>query len=206
MKKYIHYCWFGDKPLPKLAKKCIESWKKYLPDYELKEWNESNSNVEECPFIKEAYENKKWAFVADYVRTKAMYEYGGIYFDTDMEIIKPIDELLDSIVELIEVENQESYKAALEKTKKTRVTQEKIDLVKDLLPSILRPGGVNPLGVLHSELSEGLHAETDDRCLENASHIRDILTFLINQIIQSKNAAKQFTTSMKSLLEKKSKN
>ena len=57
MKKYIHYCWFGDKPLPKLAKKCIESWKKYLPDYELKEWNESNSNVEECPFIKEAYEN-----------------------------------------------------------------------------------------------------------------------------------------------------
>lgn len=117
-----------------------------------------------------------------------------------------IDELLDSIVELIEVENQESYKAALEKTKKTRVTQEKIDLVKDLLPSILRPGGVNPLGVLHSELSEGLHAETDDRCLENASHIRDILTFLINQIIQSKNAAKQFTTSMKSLLEKKSKN
>lgn len=96
MKKYIHYCWFGDKPLPKLAKKCIESWKKYLPDYELKEWNESNSNVEECPFIKEAYENKKWAFVADYVRTKAMYEYGGIYFDTDMEIIKPIDELLDS--------------------------------------------------------------------------------------------------------------
>lgn len=95
MTKYIHYCWFGGKPLPKLAKKCIESWKKYLPDYELKEWNESNSNVEECPFIKGAYENKKWAFVADYVRTKALKEYGGIYFDTDMEILKNIDKLLE---------------------------------------------------------------------------------------------------------------
>jgi len=69
------------------------------------------------------------------------------------------------------------------RNQKTRVTQEKIDLVKDLLPTILRPGGMNPLGVLHSELSEGLHAETDANCLENVSHARDILTFLINQII-----------------------
>ena len=94
MKKYIHYCWFGGNPLPKLAKKCIESWKKYLPDYEIIEWNESNVDLEECPFIKEAYENKKWAFVADYARTKAIYEMGGIYFDTDMLITKPIDFLL----------------------------------------------------------------------------------------------------------------
>lgn len=96
MKKYIHYCWFGTNPLPKLAKQCIESWKKYLPDYEIKCWNEENSDLEECPFVKEAYANKKWAFVADYVRTKVMYEYGGIYFDTDMEIIKPIDDLLST--------------------------------------------------------------------------------------------------------------
>jgi hypothetical protein len=116
-----------------------------------------------------------------------------------------IDELLESIVELVESDKQTEYKAALDKTKKTRVTQEKIDLVKDLLPTILRPSSMNPLGVLHSELSEGLHAETDEKCLENASHIRDILTFLINQIIQSKESAKQFTSSMKSLLEKKSK-
>lgn len=94
MKKYIHYCWFGDKPLPKLAKKCIKSWQKYLPDYEIIKWSEENVDLNECPFIKEAYEQKKWAFVADYARTKAMYEMGGIYFDTDMEIIKPIDELL----------------------------------------------------------------------------------------------------------------
>ena len=94
--KYIHYCWFGDKPLPKLTKKCIESWKKYLPDYEIIRWNESNVDLEECPFIKEAYENKKWAFVADYARTKAIYNMGGIYFDTDMMITKPIDFLLEN--------------------------------------------------------------------------------------------------------------
>ena len=94
MAKYIHYCWFGGKPLPKLAKKCIKSWKKYLPDYEIIEWNENNVNLEECPFIKEAYEQKKWAFVADYARTKAIYEMGGIYFDTDMLVTKNIDFLL----------------------------------------------------------------------------------------------------------------
>lgn len=94
-KKYIHYCWFGDKPLPRLAKKCIKSWKKYLPDYEIIKWSEENVDLNECPFIKEAYENKKWAFVADYARTKAMYEYGGIYFDTDMLVTKNIDFLLD---------------------------------------------------------------------------------------------------------------
>lgn len=94
-KKYIHYCWFGDKPLPKLAKKCIESWKKYLPDYEIIRWSEKNVDINECPFIKEAYENKKWAFVADYARTKAIYEMGGIYFDTDMKVVKDINFLLN---------------------------------------------------------------------------------------------------------------
>ena len=94
-KKYIHYCWFGDKPLPKLAKKCIESWKKFLPDYEIIKWNEENVDLEECPFVKGAYENKKWAFVADYARTKALNEMGGIYFDTDMEVTKNIDALLE---------------------------------------------------------------------------------------------------------------
>ena len=93
--KYIHYCWFGDKPLPKLAKKCIESWKKYLPDFEIIKWSEENVDLDECPFIKEAYANKKWAFVADYARTKALNEMGGIYFDTDMEVTKDISEILE---------------------------------------------------------------------------------------------------------------
>lgn len=94
-KKYIHYCWFGDKQFPKLGKKCLESWKKYLPDYEIIKWSEENVDLNECPFVKGAYENKKWAFVADYVRCKALKEYGGIYFDTDMEVIKNFDNLLD---------------------------------------------------------------------------------------------------------------
>ena len=94
MKKYIHYCWFGDKPLPKLTKKCIESWKKYLPDYEIIKWNEENVDLDECPFIRQAYDQKAWAFVADYARTKALNEMGGIYFDTDMEVTKNIDEIL----------------------------------------------------------------------------------------------------------------
>jgi len=91
---------------------------------------------------------------------------------------------------------------SLAKTKQTRVAQEKINLIKDILPSSLKPNGVNPLGVLHSELSEGLHAKSDESCLENANHIKSILTFLINQIIVSRQAAKEFTDSMKSLLNK----
>jgi hypothetical protein len=114
-----------------------------------------------------------------------------------------IDELLDSILDLIEEENKGDYILALQKTKKTRITQEKIDLIKDILPTVLKPNGMNPLGVLHSELSEGLHAATDEDCLENAHHIKSILIFLINQIIQSKESAKVFTVSMKSLLEKR---
>ncbi len=95
MEKVIHYCWFGGKKLPKLAKKCLKSWKEYLPDFEIKAWNEENSDLEACEFIKQAFKNKKWAFVSDYVRLKALYDYGGIYFDTDMEVIKNIDKLLE---------------------------------------------------------------------------------------------------------------
>lgn len=96
MKKYIHYCWFGTKPLPKLAKKCIKSWKKYLPDYEIIKWSEENVNLDECPFVRGAYDNKKWAFVADYFRSKALIEMGGIYFDTDMEVTKDISDILEN--------------------------------------------------------------------------------------------------------------
>jgi hypothetical protein len=90
------------------------------------------------------------------------------------------------------------------KRKNTRVTQEKIELVKDLLPDILRPDGLNPLGVLHSKLSEGLHAESDEECLEVAHSIREIMTFLINQVIKSKESSKAFTESMRKILDKKS--
>lgn len=92
--KIIHYCWFGGNPLPDSAKKCIDSWKKYLPDYQIKEWNESNYNIENCEFMKEAYAHHKWAFVTDYARLDVVYQFGGIYLDTDVEVIKPFDKLL----------------------------------------------------------------------------------------------------------------
>lgn len=90
----IHYCWFGGKPLPALAVKCIESWKKYLPDYEIKRWDESNFDVNLIPYTQQAYEAKKYAFVSDYARFWILYKYGGLYFDTDVEVIKPMDDLI----------------------------------------------------------------------------------------------------------------
>lgn len=92
--KVIHYCWFGRNPLPESALKCIESWKKYLPDYEIKEWNEDNFDVNIIPYTAEAYKLKKYAFVSDYARFWILYKYGGLYFDTDVEVIKPMDDII----------------------------------------------------------------------------------------------------------------
>lgn len=125
MEKIIHYCWFGDKPLPKLAKKCIKSWKKFLPDYKIMKWSEENVDLKECPFIEGAYENKKWAFVADYARTKALNEYGGIYFDTDMEITKDISKLLENKTFLgVEDSGYVAVGVWFEKEKKSFLTEE----------------------------------------------------------------------------------
>ncbi len=92
--KKIHYCWFGKNEKTKSMQKCIESWKHFCPDYEIIEWNEDNFDVSCIPFVKEAYEAKKWAFVADYARLAIVYEHGGIYLDTDVELIKGLDEFL----------------------------------------------------------------------------------------------------------------
>lgn len=92
--KVIHYCWFGRNQKTKAMLDCIESWKKYCPDYEIIEWNEDNFDIECIPFVKEAYDAKKWAFITDYARLKIVYENGGIYLDTDVELIKSLDTLL----------------------------------------------------------------------------------------------------------------
>ena len=92
--KVIHYCWFGKGKMPPLAEKCIASWKKHCPDYEIICHNEDNFDILENRYAKEAYDAGKWAFVSDYVRLKVLYENGGIYLDTDVEIIKPIDDLI----------------------------------------------------------------------------------------------------------------
>ena len=88
--KIVHYIWFGGKPFPPKIQKCIDSWHKYLPDYEFMLWNESSFDVRSCQFTEQAYQQKKWAFVSDYVRLWVLSKYGGWYLDTDIEILKPL--------------------------------------------------------------------------------------------------------------------
>lgn len=93
--KVIHYCWFGGNPKPKLAEKCIRSWKKYCSDYEIVEWNEDNFDLTSVPqYVRQAMEAGRWAFVTDYVRLRALTEQGGIYMDTDVELVKSLDPYL----------------------------------------------------------------------------------------------------------------
>lgn len=93
--KKIHYCWFGGNPKPELAIKCIKSWKKYCPDYEIIEWTEENFDVNANQYCRDAYKEKKWAFVTDYARLAILHEHGGVYFDTDVQLIRSIDPLLE---------------------------------------------------------------------------------------------------------------
>ena len=94
--KIIHYCWFGGKPFPRKVKKCIKSWSKFCPDYEIREWNESNYHLQNAPlYVRQAYENKRYAFVSDYVRLDVVNQYGGIYLDVDIKLIKSLDSLLE---------------------------------------------------------------------------------------------------------------
>lgn len=92
--KVIHYCWFGRTALPQSAIKCLESWRQFLPNYEIKEWNEDNFDVYATTYTEEAYRLKKYAFVSDYARFWILYHYGGLYFDVDVELLKPIDDIV----------------------------------------------------------------------------------------------------------------
>lgn len=90
----IHYCWFGGNALPDIATNCMKSWKKYCPDYEIIRWDESNCDIAANLFVQQAYEAEKWAFVSDYFRLKIVEEHGGVYLDIDVELLKPLDDLL----------------------------------------------------------------------------------------------------------------
>lgn len=92
--KIIHYCWFGHAPKTEQIKSYIETWKKYCPDYQIIEWNEENFDINENQYCREAYEAKKWAFITDYVRLKVLVTHGGIYMDTDVEVVKSLDSFL----------------------------------------------------------------------------------------------------------------
>lgn len=93
----IHYCWFGGNEKPEKAKICIASWKKYCPEYEIIEWNEENFPPQDCPkYVRDAYDAKKYAFVTDFVRLKVLYDRGGFYMDTDVELLKSLDPFLEN--------------------------------------------------------------------------------------------------------------
>ena len=92
--KIIHYCWFGNREKSELIQKCMDSWKKYAPDFEIMEWNESNCDIHTNRYVEEAYEKKQYAFVSDYFRLKALYDHGGVYMDTDMELHQPLESFL----------------------------------------------------------------------------------------------------------------
>lgn len=92
--KIIHYCWFGGKPIPERNRKWMESWQQLCPDFEIREWNESNYDVRKEPFMAEAYDAKKWGFVSDYARLDILAKYGGFYLDTDVELLKSLDQLI----------------------------------------------------------------------------------------------------------------
>ena len=94
--KTIHYCWFGRGELTPLAKKCIASWRHFFPDYEIKEWNEDNFDVNCIPYTADAYKAGKYAFVSDYARFWVLYHFGGVYFDTDVEVIQPMDDVIET--------------------------------------------------------------------------------------------------------------
>ena len=94
--KKIHYCWFGENEKPLLVIECIKSWQKYCPDYEIMEWNSKNYDVHKNKYMEQAYQAKRWGFVSDYARLDIIYQYGGIYLDTDVELIRSLDDLLET--------------------------------------------------------------------------------------------------------------
>lgn len=112
--KIIHYCWFGPNPIPETEKKCIESWKKFFPEFEFKFWNEDTFDFSTAPlFAKQAYEHKKFAFVSDYVRVKVLYDYGGLYFDTDLEVLKTFNAILENDLNFLGFETRHHLGTAI---------------------------------------------------------------------------------------------
>lgn len=146
---------------------------------------------------------------ADYYKKGLICEsqsYGIGAFSYYRRVVEEIiDELLNEIADLMTGEERDRYLEALEQTKKTKITHDKIDLVKDLLPPILRPNEMNPLSVLHDVLSQGLHRESDEHCIELAMTVREALVFLVNQVAASRAAAASFTESMRKLLDRRTK-
>ena len=169
--KIIHYCWFGPKPIPELELKCMDSWKEYLPDYKFMFWNEKTFDIENSnEFVKGAYQKKMYPFVADYVRIYAMVKYGGIYLDTDIELINSIDSFLENNA-FTGFENKTSINAAIMGCKKDNEVFQKMLNYYDSTEFINSNGDVNitticsvMMGVLEAE---GFEYKNSTQALKN---------------------------------------
>ena len=172
--KTIHYCWFGGKPLPESTKKYIRTWERFLPDYRIMEWNEANFSIQSAPdYVREAYEAKKYAFVSDYVRVQKLLQYGGVYFDTDVEVVRPFEQYLEGHSMVVGIEGDHTLTTALiacseghpfmeefEKTYHTRHFLRK-DGSMDL--TVINDGFSRQAGEWGIDLSKNEYQETGDR-------------------------------------------
>lgn len=139
--KIIHFCWFGGNPYPEKVEICIQSWKKYLPDYEFKLWNEDSFDLNMCTFVRQAYENGKYAFVSDFVRIYALYNYGGIYLDTDIEVKKSFNDILNKSL-ILGTDEEGHLTAFMASEKETEYFKKLYDLYLGM-PFILENGKFN---------------------------------------------------------------
>ncbi len=128
----IHYCWYGGQKKGRDVQRCIDSWKKYFPDYEIREWDENNTDIESNIFIKEAYENKKYAFVSDVVRLQVLFKYGGIYFDTDVEAVKDMRAYLQDMGMICGFESNDKLATCfLATSKENKIVEEILEYYND---------------------------------------------------------------------------
>ncbi|TSO26738.1 glycosyltransferase [Lactobacillus sp. LL6] len=172
--KKIHYVWVGRNPKSPLIQECIKTWKEKLPDYEIIEWNEDNFNMHENCYIEEAYQAKKWAFVSDYIRAKAIFEEGGIYLDTDVRVIDKLDSLLDDRA-FIGFENKDFLSAAIFGAEKGhQFMQDILDYYKDrefTFDKNNQMAGVNSLSVTDIVKKYGLETGNFEQRLKYGVHI-----------------------------------
>ena len=172
--KIIHFCWFGGKPLPESTKKYIRTWKQFLPDYRIIKWSEKNFDIQSAPdYVKEAYEAKKYAFVSDYVRIQKVLQYGGIYFDTDVEVVRPFEQFLKGHSMVMGFEGDKSLSTAffacskghpfMEEFEKTYHTRHflKEDGSMDL--TVINVGFSRQAGEWGIDLSRNEYQETEDK-------------------------------------------
>lgn len=132
--KTIHYCWFGNKKISRELQKYMKSWKKYCPDYNIIRWDESNFDVNCNEFVKKAYEEKCWAFVTDYARLKIVYENGGIYLDTDVELVRNLDDLLtnDVYFGIQQIDGNIATGLGFGATKNSKIIKEMMEVYKEI--------------------------------------------------------------------------